>query len=113
MIMYVGFLSMDREISKPILDPDADDGTKKRFFRGVITDVIRGEVNGTDKWLMHVQYDIDSYEEDSRLRRDIYCSIDAMTMECVLQHVSVIMTYRKFIDYGVCFTICECHHDIS
>ena len=47
--MYVGFLSMDREISKPILDPDADDGTKKRFFRGVITDVIRGEVNGTDK----------------------------------------------------------------
>ena len=53
---------MDREISKPCLDPD--DGTKKRFFRGVITDVIRGEVNGTDKWLIHVQYDSDSDEED-------------------------------------------------
>ena len=48
---------VDREISKPFLDPE-------RFFRGVITDVIRGEVNGTDKWLMHVQYDSDSDEED-------------------------------------------------
>ena len=53
---------VDSEISKPFLDPD--DGTKKRFFRGVITDVIRGEVNGTDKWLIHVQYDSDSDEED-------------------------------------------------
>ena len=58
---------MDREISKPFLGPDADDGTKTRVFRGVITDIMRNELNGTDKWLIYVQYEIDSDEEDLQI----------------------------------------------
>ena len=56
---------VDREISKEFVDPDGDgDGVVKRLFRGVVTHVTRGEVKGTHKWLMHVQYDSDSDEED-------------------------------------------------
>ena len=54
---------VDREIAKEFVDPNGD-GVVKRVFRGVVTHVTRGEVKGTHKWLMHVQYDSDSDEED-------------------------------------------------
>ncbi len=50
-------------ISKPFLDPDGD-GESKKNFEGVITHIVRGEVKGTSKWLMHVEYEGDSDEED-------------------------------------------------
>ena len=55
---YVG-----KEIQKSFVDPDGD-GVDTKLYRGVITDVVRGESKGVHKWLMHVEYESDSDEED-------------------------------------------------
>ena len=54
---------MDKQILKPFVDPDGN-GLSKKFYRGVVTGVVRGEAKGVEKWLMHVEYEEDSDEED-------------------------------------------------